>query len=288
MVNILSGGLHAEGGLAFQDFLAVPVGARSYSEAIEIVSDVRSATGELLDARGLSMLKADEGGFGPAARRRRAGARAARRGGRPAGYAARRRGRLRDRRRGDATSSTASCTTSRRAGGLDAAGHGRRLLERLVERFPVVSIEDGLGEDDWEGWALLTERLGERVQLIGDDLFTTNSARLARGIDGGRRERRAREDEPDRDADRDDRRWSSRRGGAGYATVVSARSGETEDPFIADLAVATARRPDQDRIARTVGAAREVQPAPPDRGGAGPGRRLRGRRRARLASRRSG
>ena len=113
------------------------------------------------------------------------------------------------------------------------------LLEDLVDSYPLVSIEDGLGEDDWEGWALLTRRLGARVQLIGDDLFTTDLGRVERGIDesvanavlvkmnqiGTLTEtiavvERARE--------------------AGYATVVSARSGETEDPFIADLAVATA------------------------------------------------
>jgi enolase len=229
MVNVVSGGLHAEGGLAFQDFLAVPVGARSYSDAIEAAADVRAATGELLAARGLSTLKADEGGFGPAL----GGAEdalellvdAAARAGREVALAI-------------DVAATHLHRDGRYDGDLDAAGMVD-LLEGLVERFPVVSIEDGLAEDDWDGWALLTERLGGRVQLLGDDLFTTSPARLARGAAEGVanavlvkmnqigtltetlavvEQARA----------------------AGYATVVSARSGETEDDFLAHLAVGTA------------------------------------------------
>ena len=137
-----------------------------------------------------------------------------------------------------ATSPGKGCTTSRTAV-RSAPPELVHLLEDLVDSYPLVSIEDGLGEDDWEGWALLTRKLGARVQLIGDDLFTTDLGRVERGIDesvanavlvkmnqiGTLTETIA---------------VVERARDAGYATVVSARSGETEDPFIADLAVATA------------------------------------------------
>ena len=236
MANIVSGGAHARGGLAFQDFLVVPVGARGYSQALEIMYAVRSAAEAVLAERGLSTLKADEGGFGPAFQRpeqaldlldeatRRAGLRA----GEDVAFAI-----------------DVAATQFARDGGYDAPPNGLlealelvELLDALVARYPIISIEDGLGEDDWEGWTILTHRLGARVQLVGDDLFATDLARLERGIEAGvanavlvkmnqvgtltetialiERARRA-----------------------GYATVVSARSGETEDSFIADLAVAT-------------------------------------------------
>jgi enolase len=236
MVNIISGGLHASGGLPFQDFLVVPVGAGRYSEALEIVYAVRSAAEVILAERGLSTLKADEGGFGPPLEHpeqaldlmdeatRRAGYRP----GEEVAFAV------------DVAASHFAHEKSYELPHLGPLGAPElvRLLEALTDRYPLVSIEDGLGEDDWEGWALLTHRLSARAQLIGDDLFTTDLARVERGITEGVANavlvkmnqigtltetiaviERARS--------------------AGYATVVSARSGETEDPFIADLAVAT-------------------------------------------------
>ena len=237
MVNILSGGLHAAGGLAFQDFLVVPVGAGRYSEALEMVYAVRSATEVILTGRGLSTLKADEGGFGPALVRPEQALDLLEQATRRAGY-----------RPGDEVAFAVDVAASHfaREGLYDLPHHGPigapelvHLLEDLVDSYPLVSIEDGLGEDDWEGWALLTRKLGARVQLIGDDLFTTDLGRVERGIDesvanavlvkmnqiGTLTETIA---------------VVERARDAGYATVVSARSGETEDPFIADLAVATA------------------------------------------------
>jgi enolase len=238
MVNVVSGGLHATGALAFQDFLVLPVGAASYCEALEVVYAVRAAAGELLAERGLSVLKADEGGFGPALDRPEAVldllVSAIRRAGQ---------------RPGDDV-----------ALGLDvAASHFfddgvYRLpdqpapvppeevvdvLERLVDRYPIVSIEDGLAEDDWEGWAALTQRLGHRVQLVGDDLFTTNRARLERGIEAGVANAvLVKMNQIGTVTETIDVLERAR--AAGYATVVSARSGETEDAFLADLAVGTA------------------------------------------------
>ena len=237
MVNIISGGLHAEGGLAFQDFLVVPLGASSFQEALEWCSAVRTATGELLAARGLPTLKAAEGGFGP----RLADPRAARdlltqavaRAGRSLGdeiaFAI------------DVAATHfhdgAAYRLPEESGKLDAAALVERLAA-LAEQYPIVSIEDGLAEDDWEGWALLTRRLGDEVQILGDDLFTTNAARLARGISdavansvlvkmnqiGTLSETLA---------------VIAQARASGYAAVVSARSGETSDDFIADLAVGT-------------------------------------------------
>jgi len=238
MVNIISGGLHADAGLAFQDFLVVPTGASSMREALECVSAVRTATADVLQERGYSTLKAAEGGFGPSL----AGPEAAldilveaversRRGlGDEVAFAV------------DVAATHFFDGTRYRLpdvpDGLSAAELIDR-LERLLDDYPIVSLEDGLAEDDWEGWALMTERLGSRVQVLGDDLFTTNSARLTRGIGSGTAnavlvkinqigtlsEALAVIEQAQ---------------AASYATVVSARSGETGDDFIADLAVGTA------------------------------------------------
>jgi enolase len=236
MVNIVSGGLHSSSGLVFQDFLAVPVGARRYSEAIETAYAVRTATEAVLAERGLSTLKADEGGFGPALERPEQALDLLGEATTRAGY-----------RLGEEIAFAVDVAAAHfaRDGGYELP-HERALsapelvdlLEGLVDRYPIVSIEDGLGEDDWEGWALLTRRLGGRIQVLGDDLFTTNLARLERGIDVGvanavlvKMNQIGTLTETITVIDRAH--------SAGYATVVSARSGETEDAFIADLAVAT-------------------------------------------------
>ncbi len=236
MVNVISGGRHADTGLAFQDFLVVPVGAAGYSEALEAAHAVRAATERVLAERGLSTLKADEGGFGPSFEHPEEALDLLAEATRHAGF-----------RPGEDVAFAVDVAASQfaRDGGYRLPGKGVldaarliSLLERLADRYPIVSIEDGLGEDDWEGWKQLSRRLGGRLQLLGDDLFTTDIGRVERGIAQGAANAvlvkmnqigtltetlavidRAR--------------------GAGYATVVSARSGETEDPFMADLAVGT-------------------------------------------------
>ena len=240
MVNILSGGLHAGRGMDVQDFLAVPVAATSALEAIQLTSRVRAAAASLCAARGLPTLLADEGGLSPGCRTGEealelitASIEAA--GLRPGIDIA------------IAIDVAAASLYDRKAGDYHLRRQERHLstaemiemVSSWVDRFAIVSIEDPLDEDDWEGWQTLTRRLGHRVRLIGDDLFTTNSQRLAKGISRGVangvlvkvnqngtltgtldvvNEARA----------------------AGYAPVVSARSGETEDDFLADLAVGTA------------------------------------------------
>jgi enolase len=236
MVNVISGGRHADTGLAFQDFLVVPVGAASYSEAVETAYAVRAAVESVLAERGLSTLKADEGGFGPPLEHPEEALDLLDEAARHAGF-----------RRGDEVAFAVDVAASQFAGadGYQLPHEGTldapeliSLLERLAARYPIVSIEDGLGEDDWEGWKQLSRRLGGRLQLLGDDLFTTDLARLERGIAAGaanailvKMNQIGTLTETVAVIER------ARR--AGYATVVSARSGETEDSFIADLVVGT-------------------------------------------------
>jgi enolase len=236
MVNVISGGRHADAGLVFQDFLIVPVGAASYSEALETAYAVRAAAESVLAALGLSTLKADEGGFGPALERPEEALDVLDEAARHAGF-----------RPGEEVAFAVDVAASQFAGdggyqlpheGALDASELVSLLERLAARYPIVSIEDGLGEDDWEGWKLLSRRLGGRLQLLGDDLFTTDLARLERGIATGvanavlvKMNQIGTLTETIAVIER------ARR--ADYATVVSARSGETEDSFIADLAVGT-------------------------------------------------
>lgn len=240
MVNILSGGLHAGRGMDVQDFLAVPVAATSALEAIQLTSRVRAAAAALCAERGLPTLLADEGGLSPGCRTGEEALELITESIEAAGL----------RPGADiaiAIDVAAASLYDRKTGDYHLRRQERHLstaemidmVSSWVDRFAIVSIEDPLDEDDWEGWQTLTKRLGHRIRLIGDDLFTTNSQRLAQGISRGVAngvlvkvnqngtltgtldvvaEARA----------------------AGYAPVVSARSGETEDDFLADLAVGTA------------------------------------------------
>ena len=144
-----------------------------------------------------------------------------------------------------------------------------KLYEGLVRRYPIVSIEDGMAEGDWDGWKALTDALGHKVQLVGDDLFVTNRAILEQGIAKGVGQRAPGQGQPDRH--RSARRWrrSRPRTGAGYACVMSHRSGETEDATIADLAVATNCGQIKTGSLSPLGPDGQVQPAAPDRGRAG-------------------
>lgn len=236
MVNIVSGGLHAGAQIDIQDVLAVPTGAHSFAEALEQVSAIYLAVGARARAAGNRPLVADEGGWAPrlegngdalrwvADAISETGVDAAIavdvaathffRGGEP-GYCLEAEDRL-----------------------LDAAGMVH-LLASWADRYPIVSLEDGLAEDDWSGWALLTETLGARLQILGDDLFTTNPGRLRRGIQANVANAvLVKVNQIGTLSEALDVVDLAR--AAGYRTVVSARSGETEDAFLADLAVGTA------------------------------------------------
>jgi enolase len=240
MVNILSGGLHAGRGMDVQDFLAIPAGAQSMEDAIRVIARVRSAAAEVLARRGITTLLADEGGLSPGCANGREALQlmmeAVERAGLRPGE--------------DVVFAIDVAATS-----LFVKGRGRYVLARegrevrseemsdmvagWLQEFPVVSVEDPLDEEDWQGWAAITERLGDRIRLVGDDLFTTNPQRLARGI----REKCA---NGVLVKVNQNGTLSGTLGviaaarAAGYAPVISARSGETEDDFIADLAVGTA------------------------------------------------
>jgi len=239
MTNILSGGLHAGRGMDVQDFLAVPMRAASIDAAIHLLARVRSAATEVSRERGLPILLADEGGLSPGCETGRAALELMVESIERAGLIP-----------GEDISiaiDVAATALKETDGRYRLAREGRDLsseamigmIEAWVADFPVVSVEDGLDEEDWIGWKLLTARLGSKVQLIGDDLFTTSPRRLARGIDEGIGNAVL---------------VKANQNGtltgtldviaqakiAGYATIVSARSGETEDAFMSDIAVGTA------------------------------------------------
>ena len=238
MVNILSGGLHAGRGMDVQDFLAMPVRASSVAEAIHLLSRVRNAATDEARARGLPTLLADEGGISPGLPSGRAALemmmRIIERAGLQPGH--------------DMVIAIDVAATALQApgGGYALVREGRQassaeMIEMLadwVRHFPVVSIEDGLGEEDWSAWADLTRRVGHQVQLVGDDLFTTHPQRLERGI---------REGVANGVLVKANQNGTlsgtialiAQAKAAGYATIVSARSGETEDAFMSDLAVGT-------------------------------------------------
>jgi enolase len=237
MMNVLNGGAHADNSVDFQEFMVVPAGAESFSQCLRIGTEVFHALKRSLAARGLSTAGGDEGGFAPDLDSNEAALQAVLEGVEAAGYEAGR----------DVFIALDPATSEVFENGSYVLEHEGRALspEEMAaywgdacSRYPIVSIEDGMDEEDWEGWKLLTERLGGRVQLVGDDLFVTNPERLRRGIEAGIANsilvkvnqigtltetleaiRIARE--------------------AGYTAVISHRSGETEDTTIADLAVAT-------------------------------------------------
>jgi enolase len=237
MLNVLNGGAHADNRVDFQEFMIVPVGARSFSEGLRAGVEVFHALKRTLHDRGLATLVGDEGGFAPDLESNEAGLQMLIEGIEAAGYAPGE----------DVAIALDPATSEVFEGGSYVLEHEGRTLSPvemadywagIVERYPVLSIEDGMDEEDWDGWKLLTERIGQRVQLVGDDLFVTSTERLRRGIDSGvansilvkvnqigtltetlEAVRAARE--------------------AGYTAVMSHRSGETEDTTIADLAVAT-------------------------------------------------
>jgi enolase len=239
MMNILNGGAHASNNVDAQEFMVVPVGAEEFEEGLRIGVEVFHALRQVLSGKGLSTAVGDEGGFAPMLPSNEAALDAIIEAIEAAGYGP-----------GDDVAIAIDVAASelyQDGGYVFKKGDGSkrtaeeliRLYEGWIERYPIVTIEDGLAEDDWDGWRLLTEELGERVQLVGDDLFVTNTERLARGIES---------DVANAILIKVNQigtltetlQCIELAKGASYGTVISHRSGETEDTFIADLAVATA------------------------------------------------
>jgi enolase len=238
LLNILNGGAHADNTVDIQEFMVAPLSAPTFADALRAGAEVYAALKGVLSKRGLSTAIGDEGGFAPNLESDQAALDVVVEAIERAGYTP----------GGDVALALDVAATElyadgayrwkkRGSGPLDAEDLIAE-YERLVDRYPIVSIEDGLAEDDWDGWVALTRRLGERVQLVGDDLFVTNPRRLARGIeDGAANAILVKLNQIGTVSETLDAIEAAR--GAGYAQVISHRSGETEDTFIADLAVAT-------------------------------------------------
>ena len=266
MVNLISGGLHAGGNLDVQDFLLLPLGARSYSEALEMTVAVYRSLGRVLTRHGFEgVLVGDEGGFGPRLHSNEQAIELILTAFSDIGLSP---------GRDAALALDVASTHFYRDGryhlhtGGDTALTADEMIERLrrwVAAYPILSIEDGLAEDDWPGWVKLTQALGERVQLIGDDLFVTNPARLQPRHRNGRGQRGAGEGESDRHVDRD-----TRSGTAGAASGVSRRHLGAERRNGGQHARRSgggARNwPDQNRLRGRQRAVGEIQPAVAHRG----------------------
>jgi enolase len=238
MMNIINGGEHADNNVDIQEFMVQPVSAKSFSEALQVGAEIFHALKKVLGAKGLNTAVGDEGGFAPNLSSNAEALAVIKEATEAAGY-----------KLGEDVTLALDCAASEfyKDGQYDLSGEGKvyssegfsDFLAELSEQYPIISIEDGLDESDWDGWKYQTEILGDKIQLVGDDLFVTNTSILSRGIEMGVGNsilikfnqigtltetlaaiNMAKE--------------------AGYSVVISHRSGETEDTTIADLAVATA------------------------------------------------
>jgi enolase len=235
MMNVINGGAHAQNSLDLQEFMVVPAGAETFAEGLRIGAEVFHALKSVLHERGLATGVGDEGGFAPDLESNEAAIEAILEAAERAGH----------RERVAIALDPASSELFRggryhfeRQGGTRDAGGMIELYEGLTARYPIVSIEDGLAEDDWTGWEALTRELGNRLQLVGDDLFVTNVERLQRGVDEGVANAiLIKANQIGTLTETLDTIDLARK--HGYAAVMSHRSGETEDTTIADLAVAT-------------------------------------------------
>ena len=240
MMNIVNGGSHSDAPIAFQEFMIMPVGASSFSEALRWGTEVFHNLKKILHDRGLTTTVGDEGGFAPTFEGTEDGVETILKAIEKAGY-----------KPGVDICLAFDCASSEfykdgkydytkfegAKGAIRTSAEQAEYLGQLSEKYPIISIEDGMAEDDWEGWKLLTERIGDKVQLVGDDLFVTNVIRLQRGID---------EDIANSILVKVNQIGSltetinavTLAQTHGYTSVMSHRSGETEDATIADLAVA--------------------------------------------------
>jgi enolase len=236
MMNILNGGAHADNGIDFQEFMVMPVGAPSFAEALRCGAEIFQALKSALHGAGLSTSVGDEGGFAPAVNSARQGLDFIEKAVSAAGY-----------KLGDDVLLALDCAASEyfKDGAYRMTGEGKTLssaenadfLADLASNYPIASIEDGMAEDDWEGWKSLTEKLGSRVQLVGDDLFVTNVKRLEKGISDGIANSILIKVNQIGSLTETINAVRLAQTNA-YTAVMSHRSGETEDSTIADLAVA--------------------------------------------------
>ncbi len=237
MMNVINGGAHANNGLAMQEFMIVPVGAQSFREALRCGSEIFHALKKLIDAKGMSTAVGDEGGFAPGLPTHAAAIEFILQAIDKAGYTP-----------GQDVMLALDCASSEfcKEGRYVIASEGLTLdsagfcdyLATLADKYPIISIEDGMAENDWEGWKRLTDRLGKSVQLVGDDLFVTNTRILREGIQQGvANSILIKVNQIGTLTETFAAIELAKR--SGYTTVISHRSGETEDTTIADIAVGT-------------------------------------------------
>ena len=237
MMNIINGGEHADNNVDIQEFMIQPVSAKTFADALRMGAEIFHHLKKVLSSQGLSTAVGDEGGFAPDLPSNSAALDVIAEAVEGAGYAL-----------GTDITLALDCAASEfyRDGVYDLSGEGRQFsssefadyLGELCDRHPIISIEDGLDESDWEGWAVLTDKLGERIQLVGDDLFVTNTGILERGIrEGIANSILIKFNQIGSLSETLDAIAMAR--ASGYSAVISHRSGETEDATIADLAVGT-------------------------------------------------
>jgi len=237
MMNVINGGAHADNSLDMQEFMIMPVGARSFRDAVRCGAEVFHALKKLLGERGLSTAVGDEGGFAPRLPKHETAIKAVIEAIEAAGY-----------RPGEDVALGLDCASSAfyEDGEYTLASEGLSLkpaefvdyLAAWVDKYPIISIEDGMAENDWDGWKILTQRLGKKIQLVGDDIFVTNTRILKQGIEQGvANSILIKVNQIGTLTETFAAIEMAKR--AGYTVVVSHRSGETEDTTIADIAVAT-------------------------------------------------
>ena len=240
MMNILNGGAHADSNVDFQEFMAMPVGADTFSEALQWGVEIFHTLKSVLKKRGYNTAVGDEGGFAPSLKANEEALEVILEAMQQAGFRA---------------GEDVAIALDPAANEFFDADRGKYVFKKgdksvrsseemvrfwsdWVRQYPIVSLEDGLAEDDWRGWRMLTDELGDKIQLVGDDLFVTNTERLSRGIEEGvANSILIKLNQIGTVSETLDAIDLARRNG--YTAVISHRSGETEDPFIADLAVAT-------------------------------------------------
>ena len=238
MMNVINGGAHANNNLDMQEFMILPVGADSFREALRMGTEIFHALKDLINAAGMSTATGDEGGFAPNVDNHEAAIQLILQAIDKAGYEA-----------GSQVAIGLDCASSEfyRDGKYHLVGEGNvsltaeefaNLLASWCDKYPIISIEDGMAEDDWEGWKILTEKLGDKVQLVGDDLFVTNTKIFKKGIQQGvANSILIKINQIGTLTETFEAIEMAKR--AGYTAVISHRSGETEDATIADLAVGT-------------------------------------------------
>jgi len=237
MANIINGGAHADSSVDFQEFMIMPVGAESIREAVRMMAEIFHNLKTVLKAKGYNTGVGDEGGYAPSLKSNEEAIEVILQAIEKAGYkpATTSCSPSTPRRPGSSTRRRRSTCSKIRQARAVAEGDGR-LLGRLGGAVPIISMEDAMAEDDWDGWKMLTDRLGKKIQIVGDDLFVTNTRRLKMGIEKGvANSILIKVNQIGTLTETYEAVEMAKK--AGYTAVVSHRSGETEDSFIADLVV---------------------------------------------------